>query len=75
MPSTAEIMREVEALPVEERALIADSLLRSLNPPNRALDRKWAAAAQKRLEEVRSGRVQTIPGDAVFAEIGRRFAL
>ena len=29
------------SLPVEERALIADSLLRSLNMPNTGMDAKW----------------------------------
>lgn len=46
MPSTAEIIREAESLPVEERTFVVDSLLRSLNPPNPEVDRKWAAVAK-----------------------------
>ena len=42
MPSTAEIIRRAEALPVEERAVVVDSLLRALNPPDPEIDRKWA---------------------------------
>ena len=59
---------------MEERALVVDSLLRSLNQPDPEIDRKWVAVAKRRLEELRSGRVKPIPGDQVFANIRRRFA-
>lgn len=75
MPSTAEIIQEAEALPVEERAVVVDSLLRSLNPPDPEIDRKWAAVARRRLEELRSGRVKPVPGEEVFARIRQRFAV
>ena len=73
MPNTAEIIRDAESLPVEERTLIVDSLLRTLNPPDPEIDQKWANVAKRRLEELRSGRVQPIPGDEVFAKIRQRF--
>ena len=75
MPSTAEIIHEAESLPVEERTLIVDSLLRSLNPPDPEIDRKWAAVAKRRLQELRSGQVTPVPGEEVFARIRRRFAI
>jgi len=43
---------------VEERTLVVDSLLRSLNPPDPEIDRKWAIVAKRRLEELRSGRAR-----------------
>ena len=64
-----DLIDEAEALPVEERALVVDSLLRSLNPPESRVDEQWAAVARKRLEDVRSGAVETIPGEEVFAKI------
>lgn len=63
-----DLIDEAEALPVEERALVVDSLLRSLNPPESKIDEKWASVAKKRLEEVRSGAIETIPGEDVFAK-------
>jgi putative addiction module component (TIGR02574 family) len=75
MPSTAEIIHDAESLPVEERTVIVDSLLRSLNPPDPEIDRMWAAVATRRLAELRSGRVKPIPGEEVFAKIRRRFAV
>lgn len=74
MPSTAEIIREAESLPVEERTAIVESLLRSLNPPDPEIDQKWAAVAKRRLQELRSGRVKAVPGEEVFAKIRHRFA-
>ncbi len=64
-----DLIDEAEALPVEERALVVDSLLRSLNPPESRIDEKWAAVAQHRLTETRCGAVQTVPGEDVFARI------
>ena len=74
MHGTREIIQEATALPVEERALIIDSLLRSLNMPDMENENEWIAVAHRRLEELRSGRVRAIPGDEVFANIRKRFA-
>jgi putative addiction module component (TIGR02574 family) len=69
-----DLINEAEALPVEERALVVDSLLRSLNPPETKIDEKWAAVAKERLGEVRSGGVETVPGEEVFARIWNNHA-
>jgi len=74
MPSTAEIIHEAASLPVEERAVVVDSLLQSLNPSDPEMDRQWALAARQRLEGLRSGRVNPIPGTDVFARLQRQFA-
>ncbi|MBI4962669.1 MAG: addiction module protein [Desulfomonile tiedjei] len=72
--TTRKLIEEALSLPVEERALIADSLLRSLNAPNTAIDAKWTEVAKRRLQELRSGKVKAIPGDEVFSEILGRLA-
>ncbi len=69
-----DLIHEAEALPVEERALIVDSLLRSLNPPESRIDEKWATVAVKRLKKVRSGAVESVPGEEVFARVWRNHA-
>jgi len=68
-----ELIEEVASLPVEERAIVADSILRSLNPPESEIDRKWAQVAQRRLEELRGGVVQAVPGEQVFDKVWKRF--
>jgi putative addiction module component (TIGR02574 family) len=75
MHGTIDVIHEAESLPVEKRTFIVDSLLRSLNPPDSDIDKKWANVAKRRLEELRSGQVNSISADDVFAKIKRRFAL
>lgn len=74
MHGTKDIIREAATLPVEERAIVVDSLLRTLNPPDPEIDRAWIRIAQRRLADLRSGRVQPVPGDQVFAKVKERFA-
>ncbi|MCC6923265.1 MAG: addiction module protein [Nitrosomonas sp.] len=69
---TEDLLREIESLPVEERARVADSLLKSLNPPESEIDKKWAEVARRRLDEVQSGTVKPISGDEVFEAIWKR---
>lgn len=71
--NTKAIIEEATSLPVEERAVVIDSLLRSLNTPNEDVDREWASVAQRRLEELRSGKQKPLPGDEVFGRIWKRF--
>jgi putative addiction module component (TIGR02574 family) len=71
---TKELIAEAISLPVEERALVVDSLLRSLNPPDSEIDKKWAAVAKQRLKELRSGEVTAVPGEEVFKRIWQRFS-
>ena len=68
-----EIIQEAESLPIEERAIVVDSLLRTLNPPVAEIDAEWMKVAKRRLAELRSGRVKAVPGDKVFAKIRERF--
>ena len=71
--TTKELIEAAVSLPVEERTMLADSILRSLDTPESDIDGKWAKVAQQRLAELRSGKVRPIPGEQVFARIWKRF--
>ena len=73
MHSTEDIIQQAASLPVEERIIVVDSLLRTLNIPDTDIDKEWAGVAKRRLVELRSGRVNPVPGDQVFARIRERF--
>ncbi len=73
MPMTIEqIADEALALPSEQRALLADRLVESLDvaEANR-IDKLWATEARRRRDEVRQGLVRTIPGDEALARVRR----
>ena len=71
---TKDLIAEVISLPVEDRAMVVDSILRSLNPPDSDIDRKWADIAKRRIAELRSGKVEAVPGVEVFSKIWKRFS-
>lgn len=71
---TKDLIAEAISLPVEERAMVVDSILKSLNPTESDIDKKWAAVAKQRLKELRTGEVEAIPGDDVFKRIWKRFS-
>ncbi len=73
MMNTKQLIEEALSLPVEDRAAVVDSILRSLNSPESDIDHKWAAVARKRLGELKSGEVRPVPGDEVFDRIWRQF--
>ena len=73
MHNTEDIIQEATSLPVEERIMVVDSLLRTLNMPDPDIDKEWAVVAKRRLVELRSGRINPIPGNQVFARIRERF--
>ena len=74
MHSTEEIIQEAAALPVEERIIVVNSLLSTLNHPDPDIDAQWVEVARRRLADLRSGRVKPVPGDQVFKRIRERFA-
>jgi putative addiction module component (TIGR02574 family) len=71
MNLTAEELAErALALPIEARARLADLIVESLSPPaEEAIEKLWASEAVSRLNEVRSGCVQTVPGDEALARV------
>ena len=71
---SVDLMDEIASLPVEERARVADMLLRTLNAPESAVDSAWMEVARHRLDELRAGRVEAISGEAVFERIRQRYA-
>ncbi len=62
--SLEQLAEQALALPVESRARLADLLVESLDSEALTqIDQLWLSEAKRRRDEVRNGKVETIPGE------------
>lgn len=73
MSLTTDLMDTVDSLPVDMKLELVDKILESLSPRQAEIDALWAIEAERRVEDVRSGRVKTIPSEQVFEELRQRY--
>ncbi|KJS16950.1 MAG: hypothetical protein VR69_07205 [Peptococcaceae bacterium BRH_c4b] len=71
---TNELMTMVDSLPLDLKTQLITRLLNSLNPSQKEIDELWAQESEKRVAEIRSGKVTLIDGEEVFREIHDRFS-
>ena len=69
MIKTDVLISEVISLPVDIRTQLIEKLLDSLNPTKKEIDELWGKEAELRVQELKTGKVKTIPGEDVFKEI------
>jgi putative addiction module component (TIGR02574 family) len=68
----AEITEQALRLPPTSRAELAEQLVESLAAgESDELPKAWAGEAIRRRDEGRSGKVTSVPGDQVLAEVRR----
>ena len=70
---TNELISMVESLPVDIKTTLVEKILNSLHPSQKEIDVLWAKVAERRVDEIKTGKVKTIPGDKVFREIQEKF--
>jgi putative addiction module component (TIGR02574 family) len=70
MATREEILKEMLALPAQERAEIIDALLSSLDEPDHAMDALWVREAEARLDAWDRGELKAIPLAEVLAKYG-----
>lgn len=71
MATTLEqVTKQAMALPSESRAQLADLLIESLDGDELSqIEQLWVAEAKRRRDEVRSGTVNTVPGEEALREV------
>ncbi len=70
-----ELISVAESLPLDMKVRLIERLLDSLNPSQREIEELWAEEAEKRIEELKSGKAEKINGKDVFKEIGERLSV
>jgi putative addiction module component (TIGR02574 family) len=63
----------VESLPIDLKTRLVEKILNSLYPSQKEIDALWVKEAEKRVKEIKTGKVKTIPGDKVFKEIHEKY--
>ncbi len=66
--SSKEILEQAMALKPDERFMIVESLLKSLDEPDQKIDEIWAEEAEKRLKAYRDGNLEGIPMEEIFKD-------
>lgn len=63
---TNEIIQEAINLKPQEKYLIIESLILSLNEPDKEIEKIWIEESQKRLDEYNNGNLKTLSFEEVF---------
>jgi putative addiction module component (TIGR02574 family) len=70
---TIDLISTVESLPIDIKTALIEKLLNSLHPSQKEIDKLWEKEAEKRVSEIKTGKVKTISGDEVFKEIHKQY--
>ena len=63
-----EIIGQALELKPEERFIIVEGLLKSIDEPDQKIDGVWAEEAEKRLKAYREGSLEGIPMEEIFGD-------
>lgn len=74
-PQVSELLEKALALSTQERGLLIDQLIESLDeaPPEEGVEEAWADEIKRRVDDIRSGKVEMIPGEQVLRELAKEF--
>ena len=68
------VTEDALSLPTENRLILVEKLLKSLNLPiNEDIERLWAEEAELRISQIESGKAKLVPGEDVFAKIKEKY--
>ena len=68
-PEISDLLKRALALPVDERAALANTLLDSLEPSDDSVQEAWDREVARRIEDLRAGRAVTVPWEELQREL------
>jgi putative addiction module component (TIGR02574 family) len=74
-PQVSEVLEKALALSTQDRGLIIDRLIESLDdePAEEGVEVAWSEEIKRRVEEIQSGKVEMISGEQVLSELAEEF--
>src|SRR5271167_3508377 len=75
-PKASEVLAQAMQLSPQERELLIDRLVESLDdgPAEAGAEEAWGDEIKRRVDEIRSGKVKLIPGEQVLQELARKLS-
>jgi putative addiction module component (TIGR02574 family) len=73
-PQVSEVLKKALSLSPQERVLLIDRLVDSLDegPSEEGVEEAWAEEIKRRVNDIRSGKVEMIPGEEVRRRLAAR---
>jgi putative addiction module component (TIGR02574 family) len=73
-PQVSEVLEKALTLSTYERGLLIDRLVESLDdePAEEGVEEAWASEIKNRVDDIRSGKVEMIPGEEVLRRLAAR---
>ncbi len=68
-PEVSDLLKRALALPVDERAALANTLLDSLEAQNQSVEEAWDEEVARRMEELKAGKAVTVPWEQLHREL------
>jgi putative addiction module component (TIGR02574 family) len=68
-PEISELLKRALALPVDERAALANTLLDSLGGPDESVQEAWDEEVARRIKDLKAGKAVTVPWDQLHREL------
>ena len=66
--NSKDVLEQALKLKPDERFMVVEGLMKSLDEPDSSLDVIWANEAEKRLNAYRAGNLEGIPMEEIFKE-------
>jgi len=68
-PEVSDLLKRALALPVDERAALANTLLDSLQTINQSVQEAWDGEVARRMEDLKAGKAITVPWEQLHREL------
>jgi putative addiction module component (TIGR02574 family) len=74
-PQLSELLEKALALSTQDRGVLIHRLIASLDEdaPEEGVEAAWDEEIKRRVDDIRSGRVKTLPGEQVLRELAEEF--
>ena len=68
-PEVSDLLKRALALPVDERAALANTLLDSLEATSQSVQEAWDEEVARRMDDLKAGRAVTVPWEQLHREL------